>query len=175
MKAIQSLVVAAIAATGLATAADAQADRGTWRSGGHAWNGARPVGGHWSGVRPVGGHWSGGHWGGGHWGGYRSHWYGPRYSFFIGAPLLWPAWYWGYPYDYYYPRTVIYRDVVERYPASYPEDVMMEPEPTVELPPRTEGTPRQGPLYMNYCESAQAYFPKVTTCPEGWRFLTPAR
>jgi hypothetical protein len=155
MKAIQSLVVAAIAATGLAAAADAGASQGSWRSGGHSWSGVRPVGGHW--------------------GGYRSHFYGPRFGVFIGAPLLWPAWYWGYPYDYYYPRTVIYRDVIEPYPASYPEGVMMEPAPATELPPRTEGNPRQGPLYMNYCESSKAYFPKVTTCPEGWKFLAPAQ
>jgi hypothetical protein len=160
MKAMKSLVVAAIAATGLATVADAQADRGTWRSGA---------------ARPVGGHWSGGHWGGGHWGGYRSHFYGPRFGVFIGAPLLWPSWYWGYPYDYYYPRTVIYRDVIEPYPASYPDGVMMDPAPTTELPPRVEGAPRQGPLYMNYCESAKAYFPKVTSCPEGWKFLAPTQ
>ncbi len=160
MRAIKSLVAAAIAATGLATAADAQA-AGTWRSGGHSWSGARPVGGHWS--------------GGGRWGGYRSHFYGPRFGVFIGAPLLWPSWYWGYPYDYYYPRTVIYRDVIEGYPASYPDGVMMDPAPTTELPPRVEGTLRQGPLYMNYCESARAYFPKVTTCPEGWKFLTPSQ
>jgi len=33
--------------------------------------------------------------------------------------------------------------------------------------------PQQGPLYMNYCESARAYFPKVTTCPEGWKLSNP--
>jgi len=160
MRAIKSLLVAALAATGLAAVADAQADRGM-HSGNHTWSGVRPIGGNWSGNR--------GHWGGG----YRSHWYGPRFGLYIGAPLLWPAWYWGYPYDYYYPRTVIYRDVIERYPASYPEGVM-EPVPSTEIAPRTEGAPRQGPLYMNYCESAKAYFPKVTSCPEGWRFLAPA-
>ena len=33
------------------------------------------------------------------------------------------------------------------------------------------GAPTQAPAYMNYCESAKAYFPKVTTCPEGWKFV----
>jgi hypothetical protein len=154
MRAIKSLVVAAVAAMGLAAVPDVQA------AGGHAWSGARPIGGTWSGR--------------GHWGGYRSHWYGPRFGLYIGAPLLWSAWYWGgypygYPYGYYYPRTVIYPD----YPA-YPEGVM-EPAPSTEISPRLEGAPRQGPLYMNYCESARAYFPKVTSCPEGWRFVEPAR
>ena len=154
MKAIKSLVMAALAAAGLAAAADAGA-AGNWHSGG-----ART----WSGS----GHWSGGHWGGGRW-------YGPRVGFYIGAPLLWSPWYWGYPYDYYYPRTVIYRDI-ERYPASYPDypDGYMEPAPTTEIAPPREGAPAQGPTYMNYCESAKAYFPKVTTCPEGWKFL-PSR
>jgi hypothetical protein len=147
MKAIKSLVVAALAVTGLATVADVQAARSGW-----------------SGSR-------------GHWGGYHSNWYGPRFGLYVGAPLLWSSWYWGgypYGYGYYYPRTVIYNDVIERYPASYPEGVM-EPAPTTEIAPRSETAPRQGPLYMNYCESARAYFPKVTSCPEGWRFVEPAR
>jgi len=143
MKAMRTLLVATVAAAGLAVTADVQADR-------------------------VGGRgWSGGH--GGHWGG---HWYGPRVGLYIGAPILWSPWYWGYPYDYYYPRTVIYREV-ERYPASYP-DGYLEPAPSSTEVPRTEGAPTRAPAYMNYCESAKAYFPKVTSCPEGWRF-EPAR
>jgi hypothetical protein len=159
MKAIKSLVVAALAAAGLAAAADAGA-AGNWHSGG---------GRSWSGS----GHWGGGHWGGGHWGG--GHWGGPRVGLYLGAPLLWSPWYWGYPYDYYYPRSVIYRDV-ERYPASYPDypEGYMEPAPSTEYAPPGPGAPAQGPTYMNYCESANAYFPKVTTCPEGWKFL-PSR
>jgi hypothetical protein len=153
MKAIKSLVVAAVAAAGVAVAVDAQA-AGPVRSGGH-----------WSGG---GGHWSGGHWGGGHWGG--RYWY-PRVGFYVGAPLLWSAWYWGWPYDYYYPRTVVYDRVIERYPAAYPDGVM---EPGTEVAP-SKGAPTQGPLYMNYCDSARAYYPKVTSCPEGWKFIAPSR
>lgn len=143
MKAIKSLVVAALAAAGVAVAADTQAAT-------HGWSGARPA---------HAGHWRGGHWGG--------RWYGPRIGLYVGAPILWSAWYWGYPYyyDYYYPRGVY----VERYPAPY----MEEPAPTTEAAP-SPGAPAQGPTYMNYCESAKAYYPKVTTCPEGWKFL-PSR
>ena len=151
MKAIQSLVVAAVAAAGMAVTADAQA-----------------ASGHWGGGRVVsgGGHWSGGS----HWGG--SRWHGPRLGLYVGAPLLFAPWYGYYPYDYYYPRTtVIYRDV-EPYPETYPEGYMAPP--TTEVAPPAEGAPRQAPAYRNYCESAKAYFPKVTTCPEGWRF-EPAR
>jgi hypothetical protein len=149
MKAIQSLVVAAVAAAGMAVTADAQAASGHWGSG-----------------RVV----SGGHWGGGHWSG-GSHWYGPRFGLYVGAPLLFAPWYYGYPYDYYYPRTtVIYRDV-DAYPATYPDypEGYMAP-PSTEVAPPAAGAPQQAPAYRNYCESAKAYFPKVTTCPEGWRF-----
>jgi hypothetical protein len=149
MKAIKSLVVAAVAAAGMAVVADVQA-AGPVRSGAH--------GGNWSG----GGHWRGGGWGGRYW--------SPRVGFYLGAPLLWSAWYWGWPYDYYsYPRTVVYDRVIERYPADY--GVM---EPSAEAPP-SRGAPTQGPLYMNYCESTRAYYPKVTSCPEGWKFIAPSR
>jgi hypothetical protein len=159
MRAIKSLVVAALAAAGMAAGADVQA-------AGSTHSGARSHGGgHWSGG---GGHWNGGggHWrgGGGHWGG--RYWY-PRVGFYVGAPLLWSAWYWGWPYDYYYPRTVVYDRVIERYPASYPDGVM---EPSTEVP-RGPGAPMTAPAYRNYCESAKAYYPKVASCPEGWKFI----
>ena len=149
MKAMKSLLVAAVAAGGLA-AVDVQAQV--------KHGGARVSGGHVS-----GGH----HWSGGHWGGHR--WWGPSVGFYIGAPILWGSWYWGYPYDYYWPRTVI----VER---GYPGEVMREREvaPSTTEVPRGDGAPTQAPAYRNYCDSAKAYFPKVTRCPEGWRF-EPAR
>ena len=147
MKAIKSLVVAGVAAAGMAAVADVQAAAGPVHSG----------------VRgAASGHWSGG----GHWRGGGRYWY-PRIGFYVGAPLLWSAWYWGWPYDYYYPRTVVYDRVIERYPASYPDGVM---EPTTEAP-RGEGAPRQAPAYRNYCESAKAYYPRVASCPEGWKFI----
>ena len=152
MKAINSLLAAAaLAVTGVAATVDVQA-AGSRGAG---------VGGH------SPGHWSGGGHRGGHWGGgYR---WGPRFGFYLGAPVLFGAYAWGYPYDYYYPRTVIVDRVLERYPASYPQGVM-ESAPTTEVP-MTPGAPTQGPAYMNYCDSAKAYYPKVTSCPEGWKFL----
>lgn len=171
MKAIHSLfLAAALTAAGLAGVTDVQAARGASSGGGHS------SGGHWSGGGHGGGHWSGGHWSGGHWGG--GHW-GGRYwgpVFYVGAPLFYGS-YWGYPYsysgyypyDYYYPRAV----AVDRYPQSYPEGVM-ESAPTTQVPPQTQGAPSQGPTYMNFCASANAYYPKVTSCPEGWKFL-PSR
>jgi len=41
--------------------------------------------------------------------------------------------------------------------------------------PYSQDAPRTGPLYLNYCDSAKAYYPKVTSCPEGWKFIEPAR
>jgi hypothetical protein len=169
MKATQKLLVAALAVAGLAVAVDAQAQsRGSVGArGGHGGGGNWNHGGGgrgWSGYR-------GGYRGGGY---YRSYW-GPRVGLYVGAPLLIGGWGWPYYYDnYYYPGSpVIYRDV-ERYPQSYgePGGELMAPSTQV---PQGEGAPTQGPLYMNYCESAKAYFPKVTTCPEGWRLATPAR
>ena len=157
MKMTKTLLVAALAAAGLAaTAAQAQHQSG------------RGSGGHWSGNH--GGHWNGGggrHWGGGHGGG---RYWGPRFGVYVGAPVLFGSYYWGSPWwdDYYYPRsTVVYRErIVEPYPASYPAYEVG----STEIAPRAEGAPTQAPAYRNYCESAQAYYPKVTKCPEGWRF-----
>jgi hypothetical protein len=177
MKAIKTLLVVALAAAGVAVAADSQAASG----GGHGSFGGRSVaaGGNWHGG---GGNWhgGGGHWNGGHWGG-RGYYYGPRFGFYLGAPLFWPSYYWGYGYGYpydYYPRTVVYGQPVG-YPASYPDggypDGAMGPAETTQVAPDAQGAPSQGPTYMNYCESSRAYYPKVTSCPEGWKFLPSQR
>ena len=111
------------------------------------------------------------------------HYYGGYYPYYWwGWPLAFSAaWYWGSPYyygypyynNYYYP-PVAYDPVVTRYPAAYPDGVMEPMEPgTTQVDPGP-GAPSQAPAYMNYCESAKAYYPKVTSCPEGWKFL-PSR
>jgi hypothetical protein len=152
MRAIKSLLVAALAAGGMAATANVQA------------------------ATHAGGFHGGGHFSGGHFGGHRF-FSGPRVGVFIGAPLLFGPWYWGYPYDYYYPRTVV-TDPAAYDPYYYPDGVMESPPPASTGAPPTQGAPAQAPAqapaYMNFCESARAYFPKVTSCPEGWKFL-PAR
>lgn len=164
MKAKNTLMVAALAAAGLLVAVDTQAQSRGGSRGHGAHGGAHHGGGHFRGNH-------GGHHGGRHWGGhYRSHW-GPRLGFYIGAPLLIGGF--GYPYynDYYYPRsTVIYREV-ERAPYyEQPGELV----PSTEVP-RSEGAPSQAPLYQNYCDSARAYYPKVTSCPEGWKLARPVQ
>ncbi len=149
------LATAALAAAGMLVAADAEAQRG--QRGGHGAHGHRHHGGHWGGHRHRG----------------HSHWRGGGWGLYFGAPLvLGTAWGWPHSYydDYYYPGARVYREP-EPYPQSFPEGEI-GPAPSTEIP-RGEGAPAQGPLYMNYCESAKAYFPKVTSCPEGWRFVTP--
>ena len=85
--------------------------------------------------------------------------------YFVNVPVvhhIYSGPFFDYDYDwYYYPRAAY----VERYPMSTPDDAA-----TTEAPVGP-GAPTQGPLYMNYCESAKAYYPKVTSCPEGWKFL----
>jgi len=164
MKSIRNWAVAALAAGSLAAGVCAQAathmgmSHGGW-SGGHA-SGAWHGGGNWHG---------GGYWHGGGWHGY----YPYRASvvgFYFGAPWVWGPWYWwGYPYDTYYAPYATYPAAAAPV-ESYPEGAM-QPAPSTEVDPNAPGAPTQAPAYMNYCVSAKAYFPKVTTCPEGWKFV----
>ena len=185
MKATAKLLVAAVAAGGVLLAADAQSqDR---NPAGRAARGAAPAAvprsadgpsGNAAGVDHGGRGWSRGDgrhgsWGHGRWAGHRHYWGGyrhwaPHWSFYFGVPILWGSYYWGAPYWYDYPGTVVYREVERDGP--YSERPLG---PATTEVPRGEGMPRQGPLYMNYCESAKAYFPKVTSCPEGWKLATP--
>ena len=161
MKATKTLMVAALAAAGLGMAdmAVAQAKHG----GGHGYRGGHH----------------------GHWGGHR-HW---NWGWSIGVPLaIGAAWAWHDPY-WYGPR-VVYREVIrdEGYvgairPLPGDEGIRIEgearpqpaqPAPSAQPAPQSRGAaPTTGPLYMNYCESAREYYPKVTRCPEGWKFVTP--
>ncbi len=181
MKATAKLLVAALAAGGALIAADAQAQESPAARGARGTNAmprssAAPSSGNSAGVDHAGrgsreGHWGGGsRWAGhhGYWGGHR--YWAPRWSFYFGVPILWGAGYWGAPYWYdgYPGGALVYREV-ER-DGFYPEHRIG---PATTEVPRGERLPAQGPLYMNYCESAKAYFPKVTTCPEGWKLAKP--
>ncbi len=178
MKPQRILSAATVAALALVLAWPAGAAPG--RFGG----GAIPVakhGGHWSGH-------SGGSWGGSRHGGYHhggSHW-GWGLGLAIGLPWALGYYdpYWGGPYwgpAYYPPRAYV---PVPVDPCAQDEDCLRErlsrseaPLPTTQVPapaPGTaEGMPTQRPLHLNYCESAKAWFPQVSACPEGWRFVPP--
>jgi hypothetical protein len=168
MKATRTLMVAALAAAGLGMADMAAAQA---KHGGHGYRGGNH---HHGGHR----HWHGGH---------RHHW---NWGWSIGVPLaIGAAWAWHDPY-WYGPR-VVYRDVIrdEGYvghirPLPGDESIRIEGTARPEADPApaapqqqnpAAGAPTTGPLYMNYCESARAYYPKVTSCPEGWKFQTPTR
>jgi len=165
MKATHKLLVAALAVAGLVITMDAEAqNRGSGRTGGN-WSGGSHSGGNWS-------HGGGGRYWGGYRGGYyRGSYWGPSFGLYLGAPLVAGGWGWPYyGYGGYYPGTAVYQS---EYPQAYveqPGELM----PSTEVP-MSRGAPTQGPLYMNYCESAKAYFPKVASCPEGWKLATPAR
>ena len=186
MKGLKALLVPALAtAVGLALVTDVEAQRsgGGARAGGGTrgaaaggYHGGGPGGG-WHGGGHGGG-WHGGHGGhGGHYhGGHGGYWYG--YGWW-GVPLLWGAAYYGWPYYYCYGYPYYgYPYYDNYYPRAYPAPYPAPASPSAEMGPPAEvtpgpGAPTQGPLYMNYCESSKAYYPKVTTCPEGWKFLRP--
>jgi hypothetical protein len=167
MNSTKTILVSALAALGLAAgAAHAQHHGGGGtHSGGFS--------GHVSGGHVSGGHWSGGHWSGGHWGGWHGGWWGPRVGFYLGVPLFWGwPYYYGYPYyaypyyDYAYGPSY-YAPPVDGGGMAYPQGQVDSSTTQVQPGP---GAPTQEPAYRNYCESAKAYYPKVTSCPEGWRF-----
>lgn len=196
MNAMKPLLIGVASAFALSVALPCEAasvqkpgSSGHWRGGG---------GGHGSGGSGSGGHWRGGHGNGGHYGhghyrGYRGYGgygyrgYYPWWGFYAAAPFVFgayystwdPYWgYWGqrsYPYAYGggYPSYPPYYEDVPREPAmSRPGDQDLGPAPSP-VDPTAPGAPAQGPLYMNYCASAKAYYPKVTSCPEGWVFQRP--
>ena len=181
MKTTGKVLLAVLAVAGSLAVSDVWAQSrggggGGGRGGGSMSGGAR--GAAWSGgSHGGGGHYGGGtryyNGGGGHYG-HGGHYHGGYYpyysSFYWGIPLWGAAW-WGYPYYYdYYPRSAVVYDAPPQ--QAYPEYYM--PPATTEVP-KGEGAPNQGPLYMNFCESANAYFPKVPSCPEGWKFIAPQR
>ncbi|MCQ8104761.1 hypothetical protein NP590_11645 [Methylomonas sp. SURF-2] len=96
-------------------------------------------------------HRHGGHWGGGF------HAY-PRYGFYFGLPLY-PRAYYPYPYQPYYPPTVV---TVPSSPPVYIE----RPAPPMARQQFPAG-------YWYYCNNPEGYYPYVTDCPAGWRQVDP--
>jgi hypothetical protein len=92
-------------------------------------------------------------WHGGHW---EHSIHGGRHGWWWVAGGLW----------YFYPSPI------------YPIPNPYEPPPTIidAPPPNDELPPPPMPSNWYYCNSAQAYYPYVESCPEGWRAVpaTPA-
>lgn len=135
-----------------------------------------PSHGHWNGGTGWNGRGTYGRYYGGHrhyYGGYWRPWFGfyAAAPFVFGASYYYSAWdpyygYWGPRYGYAYdPRPYTVYEADPR-PA---QDLG----PASQADPNAAGAPQQAPLYMNYCAAAKAYYPKVTTCPEGWEFRRP--
>jgi hypothetical protein len=115
--------------------------------------GARAHDGHGGHEGGHAGGWHGGwsHWRGGWGGGWHGRW-GPDVYFGVG-----PGWWgwgspWWFPPPYYEPRVVIQQ-------------------PPVYIERQPEQPPTAG--YWYYCESAGAYYPSVSTCPEAWIRVPP--
>lgn len=178
MNAMKPLLIGVISAFALSVALPSEAasvqkpgSSGHWRGGG---------GGHGSGGNWSGGH---GHWRGhGHYHGYRG--YYPWWGFYAAAPFVFGAYYstwdpyWGYWGPRYYPHDRGYASYPRYFEDDPRETAMSRPGdrdlgPPSEINPAAPGAPAQGPLYLNYCASARAYYPKVTSCPEGWVFQRP--
>lgn len=135
--------------------------------GGHSGGGGRAGGAHVGGPHGGGGwHGGGSHGGGWHRGGGDWHRGGPAWwGLGLGLGLAWDAWALNNPYyDYPYPGYV--------YPYSS-STVIVEPPPTLAVPPGTADVPQNPPATANwyYCESAKAYYPYVRQCAEGWRVV----
>ncbi|MGH7312490.1 MAG: hypothetical protein ACREJV_04900 [Candidatus Rokuibacteriota bacterium] len=79
-----------------------------------------------------------------------------RSKVFVGVGVgLGSAWWWGWPGYYPYP--------------AYAAPVVIQQSPPVYI---QQDTPAE-PYYWYYCESAQAYYPYVQQCPNGWMKVVP--
>jgi len=126
---------------------------GGGRSGGGHSAGSHSGGGHSIGNHSRGGHSAGNHSRGGHFSGHR--FAGPplRFGVIVGAPAF-----------FYYPPPPLYYPPVVAIPSSTP--VYIEQGDAQSASGQADG-------YWYYCAEAQAYYPYVTECPQGWQRVTP--
>jgi hypothetical protein len=180
MRMIPALLASATFALALLAPPPSEAGRGG--SGGGGGGGGARSGGHGGGGGSYGGRGAyyghGGHYGRGHGHGHYGHgYYGgyyPWFGFYAAAPFVFGASYyyssWDPYWGYYGPR---YGYAYDQRPYTV-YDAAPQPGqdlgPASQADPNAAGAPQQGPLYMNYCPAAKAYYPKVTACPEGWEF-----
>ena len=87
---------------------------------------------------------------------------------FIGVGPVY--WYGPYPYWYYPPPYAVYSPppvVVQESPPVYIQQQQVTPAPA---PPAVGSAPDQ---FWYYCQSAQGYYPAVSSCAEAWIKVAP--
>jgi hypothetical protein len=85
------------------------------------------------------------------------------------------AWY-GYRGYYRGPSVVVVPRVVVPfgpYWAPYYPPVVVDPPPVYVAPPAVIAAPPPAPQYWYYCDNPRGYYPHVSSCPGGWRAVTP--
>lgn len=168
MKATSAIVAAALCAMTLGAISESAEARGR---GGHGGRGSHVSVGVW-GPGWSGGVWRHGAWGPGVWRGsgwVSSGWWGPGvwgpgvwgpgvWGPGVWAPGVWGTGVWG-------PGVAV---------VSSPQVVMVPSEPRVFVERDGPAAPAVQPQQWWYwCQSAQGYYPYVSTCSEGWRRVEP--
>jgi hypothetical protein len=163
MKASRAVVAAVLCAMALGVVSESASARGG--GGGHGrgshvsvgvwgpgWSGGTWRHGAWGpGVWRGSGWVSSGWWGPGVWG---PGWWGPG----VWGPGVWSTGVWG-------PSVAV---------VSSPQVVMVPSEPRVFVERDAPAAPTAQPQQWWYwCQSAQGYYPYVSTCSEGWRRVEP--
>jgi hypothetical protein len=59
------------------------------------------------------------------------------------------------------------------YWAPYYPPVVVAPAPVYVAPPAVVAAPPAAPQYWYYCDNPRGYYPYVSSCPGGWRAVTP--
>ena len=155
-----AMSVLALLVFALVSSGSAMAQRAGHGGGAPPAGGARPPGG----APPAGGaHPPGGSYGHGYRPAY-SHGYGHGYGWGIslGFPLYWPGYYYPgyYGYSYGYPGYA-YPGSLYTYPA-YSGEYVEQGAAQAPAPAQPQGD-------WYFCRSANAYYPYVRECPEGWQ------
>lgn len=84
-----------------------------------------------------------------------------RIGVVIGSPWAVP---WSYS-DYYFPYTYTY--------SSPPVVVLPSPPIYIEQSTAPQVNGQQEGYWWHYCQSARAYYPYITECPQGWQRVPP--
>jgi hypothetical protein len=98
------------------------------------------------------------------------HRHGSHARVFVGVgPAVWwgpyPYWYYPPPYAVYAPPPVVY--------APPPVVIQETPQVYIQQAPTPAAPSASAEQFWYYCQSAQAYYPAVSSCPEAWVKVAP--